>query len=161
MSQPDPFEFMKSFFAKANVPGFASIPFSADEVDRKMAELRQVEGWLMMNLNLLKVQLQGLEAQKQMLGAFQSGQGFASGFGAAAASATSSPTASPTFTPAPSASAEPAVPPAAMMNPAAWMEAMQAHMKPFVDAATPKKATTASAKAAPKAAAKKSPRTKR
>jgi HPt (histidine-containing phosphotransfer) domain-containing protein len=130
------FDTMKSFYANAGVPGFGALPLSADDLERKMAELRQVENWLVMNLNVLKAQLQVLEAQKQMVGTFK-------GFGAAfAPSQPSTPSAEDAHEKGGSSASAGAF--QAIANPAAWMEALQTHMKPFLDAAqqaTPKAAS--------------------
>jgi hypothetical protein len=41
------------------------------EVERRIAELRSVETWLNMNLNVLRMTIQGLEMQKAGLAAVQ------------------------------------------------------------------------------------------
>jgi hypothetical protein len=135
MAQPDFMEMIKSFFGQSHLPGFAGLPLSGDEIERKIAELRQVENWLLMNLNVLKGQLQVLEAQKQMMSVFSGGT-----VSASAPSATD-PAAGPGA--AQSLASNP------MLNPAAWMQAMQTHMQPFLEASAaagqtaPKKRTPA------------------
>jgi hypothetical protein len=41
------------------------------EVEKRIADLRSVEGWLTMNLNMVKFSIQGLEMQKAALLAMQ------------------------------------------------------------------------------------------
>ena len=113
----DPFAFVKNLFAQSGVPGFAVPPMSEDEIDKKLAELKQVENWLTLNLNVLKGQMQALEGQRALVKNFTQAA-------AAFAQAGAAP-----------AEAKPVIPPEAMMNPAKWLEAMQAHMQPFVQAA--------------------------
>ncbi len=70
---PDPFEFLK------NLRGPMGLPLAAvmaptlipDEVERRIAELKSVENWLNMNLNVLRMTIQGLEMQKAGLAAMQ------------------------------------------------------------------------------------------
>ena len=132
----DPFAFVKNLFAQSGVPGFAVPPMSEDEIDKKLAELKQVENWLTLNLNVLKGQMQALEGQRALVKNFtQAAAAFAQ---AGAAQAGAAP-----------AEAKPVIPPEAMMNPAKWLEAMQAHMQPFVQAAQKASAAPVSAKPAP------------
>ena len=75
---PDPFEFMKKLWAPAGVqvPGFnAGMVFpttNVAEIEKRISDLRSVEGWLSLNLEMVKTTIQGLEAQKATLAAFQS-----------------------------------------------------------------------------------------
>jgi len=41
------------------------------EVEKRIAELRSVEGWLTLNLNMVKLSIQGLEMQKVALQAMR------------------------------------------------------------------------------------------
>ena len=137
----DPFAFVKNLFAQSGVPGFAVPPMSEDEIDKKLAELKQVENWLTLNLNVLKGQMQALEGQRALVKNFtQAAAAFAQA-GAAQAGAAQAGAAP--------AEAKPVIPPEAMMNPAKWLEAMQAHMQPFVQAAQKASAAPVSAKPAP------------
>jgi hypothetical protein len=43
------------------------------EVAKRIADLRAVEGWLNLNLNMVKMAIQGLEMQKAALDAVRSG----------------------------------------------------------------------------------------
>jgi len=77
---PDPFEFLKSLWGPMGVPlaGVMAPTLVRDELDRRIAELRSVENWLNMNLNVLRMTIQGLEMQKAGLAAIQNAAGSAS-----------------------------------------------------------------------------------
>jgi len=74
---PDPFEFLKSLWGPMGVPlaGVMAPTLVRDELDRRIAELRSVENWLNMNLNVLRMTIQGLEMQKAGLAAMQNAVG--------------------------------------------------------------------------------------
>jgi len=54
------------------IPGMAMPTFDPKEVEKRIAELRSVEAWLNMNLNMLKMSIQGLELQRAALQAMKS-----------------------------------------------------------------------------------------
>jgi hypothetical protein len=85
-SPPDPFEFLKSLWGPMGLPlaGLSAPTAAMSEVDRRIAELKSVETWLNMNLNVLRMSIQALEMQKAGLAAIQS-----------AAAAATSPAAGP------------------------------------------------------------------
>ena len=70
---PDPFEFLKNLWGPMGLPlaGVMAPTPIQDELDRRIAELRSVENWLNMNLNVLRMTIQGLEMQKAGLAAMQ------------------------------------------------------------------------------------------
>jgi hypothetical protein len=70
---PDPFEFLKNLWGPMGVPlaGAMSPTLITGEVERRIAELKSVENWLTMNLNVLRMTIQGLEMQKAGLAALQ------------------------------------------------------------------------------------------
>src|SRR5262245_52243486 len=75
MSQPpDPFEFLKNLWGPMGLPlaGLGGPTAAMNEVERRIAELKSVENWLNMNLNVLRMTIQGLEMQKAGLAAMQS-----------------------------------------------------------------------------------------
>ena len=78
---PDPFEFLKNLWGPMGLPlaGLGGPAAAMDEVDRRIAELRSVETWLNMNLNVLRMTIQGLEMQKAGLAAMQGAAGAAGG----------------------------------------------------------------------------------
>jgi len=77
---PDPFEFLKSLWGPMGLPlaGVMAPTLVQDELDRRIAELRSVENWLNMNLNVLRMTIQGLEMQKAGLAAMQTAAASAS-----------------------------------------------------------------------------------
>ncbi|HEY7674202.1 MAG TPA: PhaM family polyhydroxyalkanoate granule multifunctional regulatory protein [Burkholderiales bacterium] len=74
MSQPpDPFEFLKNLWGPMGLPmaGVLTPMLNPSEVERRIAELKSVENWLSMNLNVLRMTIQALELQKTGLEAMQ------------------------------------------------------------------------------------------
>lgn len=73
---PDPFEFLNKMWATMGLPmaGAVAPPVNVDEIDRRIADLKSVEQWLSMNLNMLRVSIQGLEMQKATLAALRAMQ---------------------------------------------------------------------------------------
>ena len=71
---PDPFEMFRRLWGPLGVPlpGMAVPTFDPQEVEKRIAELRSVEAWLNMNLNMLKLSIQGLEMQRAALQAMRS-----------------------------------------------------------------------------------------
>jgi len=69
----DPFEMFRRLWGPLGVPvpGMAMPTLDPQEVEKRIAELRSVEGWLAMNLNMVKLSIQGLEMQKATLQAMQ------------------------------------------------------------------------------------------
>jgi len=76
---PDPFEFLKNLWGPMGLPlaGLVAPTPIPDEVERRIAELKSVENWLNMNLNVLRATIQGLEMQKAVLAAMQNAAGSA------------------------------------------------------------------------------------
>ena len=71
---PDPLEFLKNLWGPMGLPlaGLMAPTLIPDEIERRIAELKSVENWLNMNLNVLRLTIQGLEMQKAGLAAMQS-----------------------------------------------------------------------------------------
>jgi hypothetical protein len=71
---PDPFEMFRRLWGPLGVPipGMAVPTFDPREVEKRIADLRSVEAWLNMNLNMLKFSIQGLELQRAALQAMKS-----------------------------------------------------------------------------------------
>jgi len=69
----DPFEMFRRLWGPLGVPlpGMAMPTLDPAEVEKRIAELRSVEGWLSMNLNMVKFSIQGLELQKATLQAMR------------------------------------------------------------------------------------------
>ena len=71
--QADPFEMFRRLWGPLGVPipGMAMPTLDPNEVEKRIADLKSVEGWLTMNLNMVKLSIQGLEMQKATLQAMQ------------------------------------------------------------------------------------------
>jgi hypothetical protein len=69
----DPFEMFRRLWGPLGVPlpGLAVPTFDPQEVEKRIAELRSVEAWLNMNLNMLKFSIQALEVQRAALQAMK------------------------------------------------------------------------------------------
>lgn len=59
------------------LPGMAMPTFDPQELEKRIAELRSVEAWLNMNLNMVKFSIQGLELQRATLQAMRGAGGAA------------------------------------------------------------------------------------
>jgi hypothetical protein len=69
----DPLEMFRRLWGPLGVPipGMAVPTFDPQEVEKRIAELRSVEAWLNMNLNMLRFSIQGLEMQRAALQAMK------------------------------------------------------------------------------------------
>lgn len=69
----DPFEMFRRLWGPLGVPvpGMAMPTLDPQEIDKRIQELKSVEMWLSMNLNMLRTAIQGLEMQKAGLSAMQ------------------------------------------------------------------------------------------
>jgi hypothetical protein len=70
----DPFEFLKKMWGPMgqSLPGMVTPTLDLNEIEKRINELKSVETWLTMNLNMLKMTIQGLEMQRNTLTAFKS-----------------------------------------------------------------------------------------
>ena len=70
----DPLEFMKGMWGNMgfSLPGMVAPTFDTDELEKRLKDLKAVEGWLRMNLSMLQMTIQNLEMQKSALGTFRS-----------------------------------------------------------------------------------------
>ena len=70
----DPFEMFRRLWGPLGIPlpGMAVPTFDPQEVEKRIAELKSVEAWLNMNLNMLKLSINGLETQRAALQAMKS-----------------------------------------------------------------------------------------
>jgi hypothetical protein len=55
------------------VPGMAMPTLDPQELEKRIADLRSIEAWLNMNLNMIRFSIQGLEMQKAALQAMGAG----------------------------------------------------------------------------------------
>jgi hypothetical protein len=71
----DPFEMFRRLWGPLGVPvpGMAMPTMDPKEVEKRIADLKSVEGWLAMNLNMVRMAIQGLEMQRTALEAMKSG----------------------------------------------------------------------------------------
>lgn len=69
----DPLEFLKSMWGGMgfSLPGMVTPTLDVNELDKHITDLKAVEGWLKMNLNMLQMSIQGMEMQRATLAAFQ------------------------------------------------------------------------------------------
>lgn len=73
------FEFLRNMWARSSgmpsglMPGLGAMtpPMDLDEVDKRIHDLKAVESWLQLNVNLLRTTIQGLEVQRATLVALQ------------------------------------------------------------------------------------------
>jgi hypothetical protein len=72
----DPFEFLKRMWAPFGLPmsGAMAPLLDPGEIDKRIADLKSVENWLLMNMNVLRLTIQGLEMQRATVAAFQAMQ---------------------------------------------------------------------------------------
>ena len=82
----DSLEFLKSMWGSMgfSLPGMVTPTVDVDELGKRIADLKAVEGWLKMNLNMLQMSIQGLEMQRAALTTMQAFSQPASGGEAAA-----------------------------------------------------------------------------
>ena len=71
----DPFEMFRRLWGPLGVPlpGMAMPTFDPQEVEKRITDLKSVEAWLNMNLNMIKFSIQGLEVQRAALQAMRAG----------------------------------------------------------------------------------------
>ena len=69
----DPFEMFRRLWGPLGIPlpGMTMPTLDPQEIEKRVAELRAVEAWLSMNLNMLRMAIQGLEVQKAALQAMR------------------------------------------------------------------------------------------
>lgn len=89
----DPMEFLQGMWGNMgfSLPGMVTPTLDVDELDRRIKDMKAVEGWLKVNLNMLQMTIQGLEVQRATLVAIRAmseqkqGEGMANPFASAAA----------------------------------------------------------------------------
>jgi hypothetical protein len=69
----DPMEFLKSLWSTAGMPlpGLVTPTLDTNELEKRITDLKAVEGWLKTNLGMLQMTIQGLEMQRATLAAMQ------------------------------------------------------------------------------------------
>ena len=134
---PDPFEFVKQLWGQMAVPGFGltadhagsggpgltglQMPsFDPKELEKRLAELKQVKQWLEMNLNMMGLQINTIEMQLAGMAGLKAASTKAFGDHTAQSGSGSDSSGSA------SASVQgKTVPGAEWMDPQAWMKFMQ------------------------------------
>lgn len=72
-SASDPLGYLKEMWERMGfaLPGLVAPTLDTDELGKRIADLKAVEGWLKSNLNLLSMTIQALETQRATLFAIQ------------------------------------------------------------------------------------------
>lgn len=70
-NEQDPLEFIKNMWGNMGftLPGMVTPTLDVDELDKRIVELKTVEGWLKTNIGLLQMTIHGLEMQRATLAA--------------------------------------------------------------------------------------------
>jgi hypothetical protein len=72
-SAPDPLEMLRQMWSAAGVPlpGMIAPTLDVDDLEKRIKDLKTVENWLAMNLNMLQATIQGLEVQRSTITALK------------------------------------------------------------------------------------------
>lgn len=64
-SANDPMNFVKNMWGNMgfSLPGMVTPTFDVEEIEKKVKDMKAVEGWLKMNLSMLQMTIQSLEMQ--------------------------------------------------------------------------------------------------
>lgn len=152
----DTLEFVRNFWGSMKIPGMAMPSMSPDDLNKQIADLKAVESWLQMNMNMLRGTIQTLEVQSATLTALHS---MSESFAKAASPSKPSPeaarkeSASEQSKNAGSADGIPSSSEFAahLSNPAAWWNTVQQNFSEVVNQAmAPEKKTTEKPAATPK-----------
>lgn len=67
----DPMNFMKNMWGSMgfSLPGMVAPTFDVEEIEKRVKDMKAVEGWLKMNLSMLQMTIQSLEMQCATLNA--------------------------------------------------------------------------------------------
>lgn len=165
----DTMELVRTMWGGVNTPGIGMpgmvMPtLSVEDINKQISDLKAVESWLTLNMNMLRGTIQALEVQSATISTLKSmgetlsasvkqatpapapmGSGFAFPFGAAAATPPAAPATASAFaggasfaaTPDTSAAQEAPAPAseASLANPAGWWSMLQDQFKHAVDTA--------------------------
>ncbi len=137
----DPLNFMRNMWGNMgfSLPGMVAPTFDVDELDKRIKDMKAVEGWLRMNLSMLQMTIQGLEMQRSTVGAVQAMSQMAQD-----AAKSMTPEAAPEAPPAADPAANPALSEAAMW-PWQMMQQMREQMQHNAEAAAQAAAEEAAA----------------
>lgn len=69
----DPLGFMRNMWGNMgfSLPGMVAPTFDVDELDKRIKDMKAVEGWLRMNLSMLQMTIQSLEMQRTTVSTVQ------------------------------------------------------------------------------------------
>ncbi|MDR2208528.1 MAG: hypothetical protein LBE22_06110 [Azoarcus sp.] len=67
----DPLEFVRDMWGRMGfaLPGMVTPTLDVDELEKRICDMRAVEGWLKMNLSMLQMAIQGLDMQRAAIAA--------------------------------------------------------------------------------------------
>ena len=170
----DPTSFIRNLWGNMGIglPNMVTPTFDVEELDKRIQDLKTVEGWLRMNLSMLQMSIQGMEMQRATLTVVHAMGDIASKTQEAAESMRGMPTPPPQAAPAPAEAPAPTAQPSAQdageesSTPWPWalmqqvQEAMQhanAAMVSSTDTAQKKPAAKAAGARKPAASARKKP----
>ena len=144
----DPLNFMRNMWGSMgfNLPGMVTPTFDVEELDKRIKDMKAVEGWLRMNLSMLQMTIQGLEMQRTTVSTVQTMGEMAQN--AAKSMSAEAPVEAPAVAPTPEAFSGTA----AAMWPWQMMQQMREQMQQHAEAA----AQAATANEAPAAKPKTS-----
>jgi hypothetical protein len=73
----DTLEFVRNMWGAMKIPGMSMPSMSPDDINKQITDLKAVESWLQINMNMLRTTIQTLEVQSATLSAIQAmGQSF-------------------------------------------------------------------------------------
>ena len=69
----DPLDFMRNIWGNMgfSLPGMVAPTFDLGELDKRIKDMKAVEGWLRMNLSMLQMTIQSLEMQRSTVSTVQ------------------------------------------------------------------------------------------
>ncbi len=159
----DTLEFVKNLWGSMKVPGMSMPSLSAEDIDKQIADLKAVESWLQINMNMLRSSIQALEVQSATLSALRSmGESFSKATSVPSSSEEDRPAFESPFSSSEraegsssaSATSDPTAMAAEFANPAVWWNTVQEQFSNAVSQAmTP--VVTAAKSSSTKSAAKK------
>ena len=85
-SANDPMNFVKNMWGNMgfSLPGMVTPTFDVEEIEKRVKDMKAVEGWLKMNLSMLQMTIQSLEMQCVTLNAVRSMSNMATSHASAA-----------------------------------------------------------------------------
>jgi hypothetical protein len=67
----DPLGFVKKLWGDMKIPGMVTPTVSVDELDQQIKDLKAVESWLSLNMNMLRSSIHALEVQRSTIAALK------------------------------------------------------------------------------------------